>query len=644
MNGVRIVAFLAILTLVPASAGAVLPHLFAGKWGARGSGLGQMNGPEGIAVDAARDVYVSDSNNHRIQKFDSGGEPLLTWGAFGSGVGQLQFPGAVAVGPSGSVYVADTGNHRMQKFSSSGQFFLAWGSMGSGPSQFNTPRGVAVSTLNEVYVVDSGNDRIQKFDADGGFLLQWGSSGSGDGQFSFPVGIAIDPAGAVYIADNFNNRVQKFDAGGAFLLKWGVAGSGDGQLIGPRHVASDAAGDVYVVDRGNDRIQRFDPSGAFVEKWGSLGSGNGQFNGPLGVALDGIGTAYATDGNNHRIQKFATPPSILSVEDMPNDQGRQVRIRFDRSSLDVGARTRTVLQYEAFRRIDALPAPGANLPAEPAGVASGIPPLNPLAPSGALVAGWEFVGAIPAHAEAEYTLLAPTAADSTAGSGIVWSVFFVRAATDDPGIFLDSARDSGYSTDDLAPNAPQGFAVTGVTPQGDVDLAWDVSQDSDFRFFSLYRSTEPDFVPGEDNRIATVIETSYTDPGASQVGLQLYYKLTATDFAGNEGTPSQASVAITGASGHPAAYRLHACVPNPVRTAAAIGFELPVAGRVRLRIFDASGRIVRHALGDVSLPAGGHRWIWDRRDDHGRRVGAGLYLYRLDTAVGPFSRKAVVTD
>lgn len=93
---------------------------------------------------------------------------------------------------SGNVYVADTWNHRVQKFDSDGNFLLKWGTKGYGDGQFHYPRGIAVDGLGNVYVVDAGNYRIQKFDSEGNFLAKWGTRGKGDGEFEALRDIAVD--------------------------------------------------------------------------------------------------------------------------------------------------------------------------------------------------------------------------------------------------------------------------------------------------------------------------------------------------------------------------------------------------------------------------------------------------------------------
>jgi len=89
---------------------------FVTKWGSQGSGDGQFNWPEGVAVDSSGYVYVADEWNNRIQKFTSSGGFVTKWGNYGSGDGQFYKPRGVAVDSSGYVYVADTENHRIQKF------------------------------------------------------------------------------------------------------------------------------------------------------------------------------------------------------------------------------------------------------------------------------------------------------------------------------------------------------------------------------------------------------------------------------------------------------------------------------------------------------------------------------------------------
>lgn len=268
---------------------------FITKWGSLGSGDGQFSSAYvyGVAVDVSGDVYIADSNNDRVQKFDNAGMFITKWGSAGIANGQFDRPYQLAVDGSGNVYVMDSYNNRIQKFDAAGTFLTAWGVGGF---------GVAVDGSGNVFA-----NSVQKFDSIGTLLTQWGSFGSGNGQFISPYHLAADASGNVYVADTGNSRIQKFDNVGTFLTKWGSPGSGDGQFNSPVGVAVDGSGNVYVTDELNYRVQKFDNTGTFVAQWGSNGNGDGQFINPTGVAVDGSGNVFVGDTGNYRIQKFGCP-------------------------------------------------------------------------------------------------------------------------------------------------------------------------------------------------------------------------------------------------------------------------------------------------------------------------------------------------
>jgi PKD repeat protein len=248
-----------------------LNGLFNSKFGSSGSGDGQLNDPAGIYCDVGNSrVYVADRNNNRIQKFITTGSFNLAIGSSGSGDGQFIHPMSVAKMPpiggdyGSKVYVTDTDNNRIQLFTTSGDFFVKWGASGAQNGQFNSPRGIAIGSTGYVYVADYNNNRVQKFNPDGSFVNAWGSTGSANGQFNGPHYIAIDnnDDGAVYVTDSNNHRVQKFTADGVFVGAWGSQGSGDGQFNFPKGICvyrqgSASVGYVFVVDSGNNRIQKF---------------------------------------------------------------------------------------------------------------------------------------------------------------------------------------------------------------------------------------------------------------------------------------------------------------------------------------------------------------------------------------------------
>ena len=277
---------------------------FVTKWGSRGNEDGEFESPQGIATDNNGYIYIVDTYNYRIQKFDSDGNYITQWGNLGSQSGQFIAPFGVAVDDLGNVYVADTFNYRIQKFDSDGSYITQWGSEGSGDGQFAGPYGITVDGLGNVYVTDPRNYRIQKFDLGGNYITQWGNEGTGDGEFGSINGIAADSMGNVYIADTYNHRIQKFDSDGNYITQWGNMGSQSGQFIAPFGVAVDGLNNVYVADTVNSRIQVFTLDGEYLGRWGSYGNGDGQFYRPRGVTADDSGYVYVVDYSRNDVQKF----------------------------------------------------------------------------------------------------------------------------------------------------------------------------------------------------------------------------------------------------------------------------------------------------------------------------------------------------
>lgn len=286
---------LALALMAAAPAGAA--YTFVSSWGSSGSGTGQFNFPTGIATDAAGHVFVSDTNNFRVQRFDSSGAFQLAWGSPGTTHGKFDGNWGLATDSAGNVYAADKNNQRVEQFSGTGTYAATFGSGAQLAQNF----GVAVDAAGNVYTADTFGSRIAKYDSAGTFLGYIATSGSGDGQVVQPFGLAIDANGNVVVADYGNNRIQVLSPTGAFVTKWGTAGSGDGQFNRPVDVAVDALGQVVVADNGNSRFQVFTATGTFVQ------SVTGGFNQPYGIAADASGNVYLVDSGNHRVLKFSMP-------------------------------------------------------------------------------------------------------------------------------------------------------------------------------------------------------------------------------------------------------------------------------------------------------------------------------------------------
>jgi DNA-binding beta-propeller fold protein YncE len=212
--------------------------------GGFGSATGDLHNPLSIAISPGGVISVVDNPN-LVQQYEADGDFVRAFGATGLAAGQ--FFSVVGSGADGddNLYVTDTQLSRVQKFDAMGAFERTWGwgvsaselgsgfevctasctsgTRGSGDGQFDGPVGIDVTTAGDSFVADRSNQRVQRFASDGSFLGKWGSAGTAEGEFSLPNSIAVDDEGYVYVAESANRRVQKFDTNGVFQVMWGKA-------------------------------------------------------------------------------------------------------------------------------------------------------------------------------------------------------------------------------------------------------------------------------------------------------------------------------------------------------------------------------------------------------------------------------------
>jgi hypothetical protein len=313
---------------------------------------------------------------------------------------------------------------------------------------------------------------------------------------------------------------------------------------------------------------------------------------------------------------FGDNPVIGGITDVGNDQGREVRLLWERSGFDAPGDTVDITGYEIYQRQDEFLA-----------LDHGKEPIRLEAQTGTgapLYEGWDYIGTAPAHGESLYQYRCPTLCDSTAQDSICWSVYFVRAVTPDPFTYYDSYPDSGYSVDNLAPSPPPGLNMTSAT-----ELAWEEVPDEDFDYYSVYGSSV-----AELDETATLI--GYTIDTAKDITGHVYdyYQVTATDFSGNEGEESSVGNTYAGVhdlpdmSDTPAKFALRQNRPNPFSSITVIAFDLPEETGARITVYDTHGRIIKR-LTNKNYEAGRHSVAWLGDDERGSRVGSGVYFVRM---------------
>jgi streptogramin lyase len=240
-----------------------------------GSGF---SGPDGVAVDAAGDVFVADLGNKAVKEVLPNGTIKTISSGF--------TPTGVAVDAAGDVFI--TPNNAVEEILPNGTIKT----IGSG---FDGPTGVAVDAAGDVFVADTLHQAVKEVLPNGTIK----TIGSG---FMQPEGVAVDAAGDVFVSDVGNNSVKEVLPNGTIK----TIGSG---FVQPEGVAVDAAGDVFVGDVGNNAVKEVLPNGT-IKTIATVGS-------PFGVAVDAAGDVFVTDYDNNRIVEFspatvAATPSVLS--------------------------------------------------------------------------------------------------------------------------------------------------------------------------------------------------------------------------------------------------------------------------------------------------------------------------------------------
>jgi DNA-binding beta-propeller fold protein YncE len=254
--------------------------------------------PNGVVSDNAGNVYVADSQLHKIFVFDIEKQTMRFLGEK-----TLDVPVCLAIdNKRGIIFVSDSGIDKVFGLDkNTGKVVMTPKITG----KFNNPSGMAYDEERErLYVSDTKNHIVRTFDKDGKSLFTIGKKGRDDGDFNAPTYLALDKNGSLYVVDTLNSRVQLFDSEGKFVKKIGRMGDTPGSFARPAGIGVDSEGHIYVVDTAFSNFQIFNNEGQLLLWIGNAGIGAGEFSLPTGMYIDSKDRIYVTDSFNRRVQVF----------------------------------------------------------------------------------------------------------------------------------------------------------------------------------------------------------------------------------------------------------------------------------------------------------------------------------------------------
>ncbi len=267
--------------------------------GSAGTGAGQLERPQGVAVDGSGNTWVTDRTNQRVVEYDGEGKLLREIKAQGSANGQINEPRGVAVAANGNIWVAEAGtNKRIQQFSPTGTYVSKITN-----AAFTEPWGVAVAPDGTIWVADPAAKKVFLFKEDGTLIRTINSNQPLGG--GTPYGLDVDEFGNAWVTLQGTDQVMALNPAGESLVTFGGTGTEAGKFKSPVDVAIAPSGNIFVSDDLNSRIQEFRPGGLFMRQFGSLGSASNQLKEPRAIDATGLGNELlVADAGNKRIARW----------------------------------------------------------------------------------------------------------------------------------------------------------------------------------------------------------------------------------------------------------------------------------------------------------------------------------------------------
>src|SRR5271165_2083881 len=319
-----------------------------------------LNGPAGVAVDAAGNLYIADSGSDVVEEVSAATGQIVVVAGVGNIVpsttaspatsAMLNDPAGVAVDGAGNLYIADSGNDVVEEVSAAtGQIVVVAGGGSIVPSTtaspatsalLNGPAGVAVDVAGNLYIADSGNGLVEEVSTTTGQIVAAAGGGttepgtaaiaSANSKLGEPRSVAVDRAGDLYIADTGNNQIDRLSTATGMIKV--VAGGGgtipgsntipatNASLSAPNSLVVDVADNLYIADSGHALIEKWNAvtnsiaavggGGGTVPSTLAIPANNAFLNIPMGIAVDRAGNIYIVDNGNSRIEKMGSSTTL----------------------------------------------------------------------------------------------------------------------------------------------------------------------------------------------------------------------------------------------------------------------------------------------------------------------------------------------
>ena len=318
--------------------------------------------PMGIVVDAAGNIFLSDSSNNRLRRVDGvtgiittvagNGTPGFAGDGGAATQAEISAPSGIVLDGAGNLFFTDTGNHCVRRVDAfTGIITTVAGTAGvqgfggdggaATAAKLSLPEGLTFDAAGNLYIADTGNNAVREVDALTAKIRTIAGTGTGSyngdnrvattATLNSPWSVIVAQDNSIYIADLSNARVRKIDVAGVITTVTGngsKGASGDGgpataaQVDAPAALALDPAGNLYIADSGNNRVRRINATTGFMET--ITGTGSAAFTGDAGPAniatiygpyalyFDNGGNLFLADMFHNRVRRISATAVTLT--------------------------------------------------------------------------------------------------------------------------------------------------------------------------------------------------------------------------------------------------------------------------------------------------------------------------------------------